>query len=269
VRARISYSLAPDLPALELVCADYEAQRFRSHWHAGFTIGAVTRHAQGFRCEGVEWTAGADELIVLNPMQVHDGYSLGTGWSTRMVYLPEQTFAHMLGAEAGAAGTIGRFERPVLRDAALHALFVAWHRAMDGACGVAENALTRSLFRRLGLALTASAHASPTAHDAARSERLGALAGEGSHAADERAAPASRSTTWRRSKRELGLAPKVLTSQLRLIAAKRMLAEGASVVDAALECGYHDQSHFSREFAAAYGITAGQFRRVQQDRQRG
>jgi AraC-like DNA-binding protein len=51
--------------------------------------------------------------------------------------------------------------------------------------------------------------------------------------------------------------------RLRLVSAKRLLAAGAAVADAALDCGYLDQRHFTRQFAAAHGMTPAQFRRVQ------
>ena len=73
----------------------------------------------------------------------------------------------------------------------------------------------------------------------------------------------SRYGAWRRVRNELGLAPKPLLSQLRLMSAKERLARGSPVIEAALDSGYHDQSHFSRQFAAAYGMTPAQFRRVQ------
>lgn len=270
MRAKVTYGLAEDVPALELVTADYQAQRFREHWHAGFTVGVVTQHAQGFHCDGVEWTAGHEDLIVLNPMQIHDGYSIGTGWSTRMIYLPEETFAHLLGVQGGEEGSIGRFAHPVIRNPTFRDLFLAWHRAMDWAPNVDENPLTQPLFQRMRGALISPLKSEisknePAIRSSGLTQRLGELAKrEHPLLAEFNASLAcSRSTSWRRTKRELGLAPKAVMSQLRLIEAKRMLAQGATVIDAALECGYHDQSHFSREFAAAYGITAGQFRRVQ------
>lgn len=270
MRAKVTYGLAEDVSALEFVTADYEAQRFREHWHAGFTVGVVTQNAQGFHCDGVEWTAGPGDLIALNPLQIHDGYSLGTGWSTRMIYLPEETFAQLLGVQGGEDGSIGRFACPVIRNPQLGELFLAWHHAMDRAPSAHENSLTQPLFQWMKGALISpekpgSARNEPAIRTSGLTQRLIELVkSEHPSLAEFNASLAcSRSTSWRRTKREIGLSPKAVMSQLRLIEAKRMLAQGATVIDAALECGYHDQSHFSREFAAAYGITAGQFRRVQ------
>jgi AraC-like DNA-binding protein len=50
---------------------------------------------------------------------------------------------------------------------------------------------------------------------------------------------------------------------MRLVRTKQRLKCGVPIVEAALEAGYYDQAHFTRQFAAAYGMTPAQFRRVQ------
>ena len=45
----------------------------------------------------------------------------------------------------------------------------------------------------------------------------------------------------------------------RLAHARRLLAEGKSATWVAFECGFADQSHFSRRFKVCYGLTPGAF----------
>jgi len=55
--------------------------------------------------------------------------------------------------------------------------------------------------------------------------------------------------------REFGLPPHAYHMQLRLAQACEGLASGLSVSTVAYECGFADQSHLSRKFKQAYGLT--------------
>jgi AraC-like DNA-binding protein len=49
----------------------------------------------------------------------------------------------------------------------------------------------------------------------------------------------------------------------RLDRARRMLAQGTSLADAAFACGFADQSHLTRQFRRAFGVTPGRWRALQ------
>ena len=59
--------------------------------------------------------------------------------------------------------------------------------------------------------------------------------------------------------KEFGLPPHAYATQVRLLAAKRMLASGQSAATAAAAVGFYDQSHLNRLFKRAYGITPGAY----------
>ena len=54
---------------------------------------------------------------------------------------------------------------------------------------------------------------------------------------------------------EFGLPPHAYHVQLRLAAACEFLAQGARIANVAHDCGFSDQSHLSRKFREAYGIS--------------
>lgn len=56
-----------------------------------------------------------------------------------------------------------------------------------------------------------------------------------------------------------GLPPHAYQIQARLRKARGMLKAGSSVLDSALSCGFHDQSHFHRHFRKSMGITPGDY----------
>jgi AraC-like DNA-binding protein len=59
--------------------------------------------------------------------------------------------------------------------------------------------------------------------------------------------------------RTYGLPPHAYQLQLRLAEAKRQLAAGRPPAEAAAAIGFADQSHLTKRFKGAFGITPGQF----------
>lgn len=63
----------------------------------------------------------------------------------------------------------------------------------------------------------------------------------------------------RRFRHAFGLPPMEYVSLCRIAAAKDMLATGASIADAAVNCGFSDQSHLTRVFKQYVGLTPGAY----------
>lgn len=270
MRAKVHYWLAPDAPSVEMIAADYVAQRFAPHWHLGFAVGVVNRNMQRFRADGRDWVVGPGDLILLNPGQVHDGSSLHPdGWSSRMAYIPEAAFFGLTGLSCVDDRSPLRFTTAVVNHPALAARVAEWHVASESPFAGRPVLSTAAILTDVGrlmrpMAGPASA-TDPSAVSFELSERLRRLSDAGPQALRDACAEfeAPRTTSWRRMRHQFGLSAQPLLTHLRLVHAKRMLSAGRPVLDTALDIGYHDQSHFTRQFAAAYGMTPAQFRRAQ------
>lgn len=59
-----------------------------------------------------------------------------------------------------------------------------------------------------------------------------------------------------------GLTPLRYLTKIRLEAAIQMMASGQQIADAAIACGYSDQSAFARRFKAATGMAPREYRRI-------
>ncbi len=66
-------------------------------------------------------------------------------------------------------------------------------------------------------------------------------------------------TMIREFKKIYNTTPSAYHLQLKINTAKKMLEERNDIVNIALDAGFYDQSHFSREFKNAYGITPLQY----------
>src|SRR5690606_38050244 len=59
--------------------------------------------------------------------------------------------------------------------------------------------------------------------------------------------------------RDVGMPPHAYVTRARLREARRLLRAGETPASVAAAVGYVDQSHLTKRFRAAYGITPGQF----------
>ncbi len=69
----------------------------------------------------------------------------------------------------------------------------------------------------------------------------------------------SRFHLMRTFRRDVGLSPHAYLTQIRIEVAKRLLSEGASIMDVASDIGFTDQSHFTCHFKRITGVTPGQY----------
>jgi AraC-like DNA-binding protein len=63
-------------------------------------------------------------------------------------------------------------------------------------------------------------------------------------------------------RRVVGISPHAYQVHLRVDLARRMLAAGAAVADAASAAGFFDQSHFHRHFRRLHGVTPARYRNL-------
>ena len=70
----------------------------------------------------------------------------------------------------------------------------------------------------------------------------------------------SRFHLLRAFRQEVGVTPHAFVTGRRVARAKRLLAGEDALTTVALDCGFYDQSHFSRTFKAWTGVTPGQYR---------
>jgi AraC-like DNA-binding protein len=71
----------------------------------------------------------------------------------------------------------------------------------------------------------------------------------------------SRYTLYRVFRSAFGLSPGDYQRQLRLRAARRLLASGRGPAAVAAEVGFADQAHLTRWFVRTFGVTPGAYRR--------
>lgn len=243
--------------------------RFARHTHEQFGIGVLERGAQRSASGRGEVEAVAGDIITVNPGEVHDGVPLddrGRAW--RILYFDPGVLAPVCQEIDESGRAAGEFTLPVLRDGATAATLVQLFDAIT--CG-SRNAPTDAALHRESLLLMVIARAmdEPSLHQGDR-PRVAQTPSSIVHALaridDDPAAPValddlaaasglSRFQVLRAFTRATGMTPHAYLVQRRIDLARRLMASGLALVDAAAESGFADQSHMTRVFVRKYGLS--------------
>ena len=253
------------IPGVEAVVSD-TAYVFPRHTHEQFGVGVITRGAQKSLSGRGMVEAGRGDTITVNPAEVHDGAPIGdAGRSWKMLYFAPSLIAQAArDVSEGNAGTY-EFSRPVIRHAGVANLF--------GELFVAVTADVRreAAFRgeELLLRLVPALMREQIGLDRSRSIPHGVVKAK-QRVDDDPAMPVTLSDLARASGlsrfqllrgfvRLTGLTPHAYIVQRRVNAARGMIARGTRLAEAALACGFADQSHMTRIFVRKYGISPGAY----------
>lgn len=258
----------PDgLDGVEALHARFVHHAYRPHSHPTWTVAVVERGAARFTVDASDERAGSGELFVLEPEAVHTGMAaVREGWQYKVLYIePEllSTWAeHDEPAPRAARWTV--FRDAALRDALLHAhrllaeeppglaVDQAVLRAVEGlrphlrpgpphpGRGRSEHAAVRR----------AVAHLSERFAERVPLAELAAVAG------------LSRFELVRRFGAQIGLTPHAFQTNLRIARARELLAAGSPPAAVAAACGFADQSHLTRTFRVAVGVTPARYARA-------
>lgn len=228
------------------------------HTHDQFGIGVVLQGVHDSASGRGDVRALPGDLVTVNPNEVHDGRPVwGALRAWRMLYLDPPVIvrhAALLGVSPGS-----EFHHPVLGAHGAARAFARLHAALlapEGRDDAAEQALLEVLAELFG-ACHATGAAPPAALRRA-CERIDA-APQAPVALEDLAREAGLSP-WhflRLFKSQTGLPPHAYRLQRQLQRARRDLLAGRPIAQAALDAGFHDQSHFTRHFVRAYGLTPG------------
>lgn len=260
----------PALGGVSCLSARYLNHSFAPHAHDTFVIGVLESGATTVRCESEAVTVGVGDLLVINPGAVHSATSAcADGWVYRAVY-PSLSLVESVLADAGGGGA-GYFERTRFDEPALAVVvrqLVARLTVEQSALGQ-EETVVELIHRVWCRARPAATPPVLTARGRHRVARAKELVDAGTHDAPAHAPPSlgaladaagmSRFHFIRAFAREYGRTPYAYVLERRVHEARRLLDGGTRIVDAALACGFADQSHLTRHFKRIVGVTPGAY----------
>lgn len=247
--------------------AFFRGYAYDPHRHDTYAFGLTLSGVQSFDYRGARCDSLGGQAIVLHPDEVHNGRSgIESGFRYRMLYVEPRLIRQAMG-EGGHA--LPFISTAVSQEPRLVAAIARALRDLDQPF---DPLAADDVVERLAQALLAL----DPAAGSAGSSRLDATMLERArdyldiHAAE--AVDSSRLETLtgldrfalaRQFRAAFGTSPYNYLVMRRLERARRMIAEGAALADAAFACGFADQSHFTRQFRRAYGVTPGRWRALQ------
>lgn len=260
---------ATPLDGVTLMHAHFREHSFDRHSHETFGLGVTFGGTQVFRCRGSTHASRRDHVLTFNPDEAHDGHGGDPGgFRYAILYIEPARLAEWCADGAQPGG--GRFFRqPLVHDprgaARVAAVIDAMSQPGEALRAHALASETVSwLMRRHGADGAASSR-TPSApwldgvrdwlearyRDDVRIDDLAAIAG------------VTRVHVTRAFTRRYGTPPHVMLNAIRLRHAMRALRAGGTIVEAALDSGFADQSHFSRRFKGAVGLSPAAWRAQQ------
>lgn len=268
-REKTSFWRARRFRDMECMAATFVTHEFAPHAHDTFSIGAIEAGCQIASIRGEREHTGPGAIYLLNPGEIHDGApGLTGGYRYRMIYPEIALLTGILEDVTGRAvqGTPS-FSRQLLRDEELALDFQHAHRLVEEGADqlLAEEAMygvLASMFARYGsIILSPPAEAGRTGVGRARDYIAAHFSSEIGLEELASVAGLSRAHFIRAFRREFFITPHAFQTDVRIRHARRMLSEGASPTNAALECGFADQAHLTRHFKARIGVTPAVFRK--------
>lgn len=264
---------APDMirtgagaPGVERIAACFAGHAYDPHRHDSYAIGLTLGGVQSFDYRGARADGLAGCALVIHPDERHDGRAGAEGgFAYRMAYVEPRL---VLEAGRGRLGALPFLRDPVSRDARLVAAVRALLDDLDVPLEpLAADAALADLADAL-VALDPSAAPRPARPGIAASlerarDRLAAQAGGAVRSEDlEALTGLDRFTLARHFRRRFGTSPYRYLVMRRLDAARAAIRAGASLADAAASAGFADQSHLTRQFKRAFGVTPDRWRRI-------
>jgi AraC-like DNA-binding protein len=231
------------------------------HWHDEYLICAITGGGGYTEYGGDAHFTPPGSLFLLPPGEVHSNYATDEGCSYSNVYLPVSRLARVLAQIDSRQTELAPF---VVEDHVLHGAFLAFCRQLEQAASQLQRDASYSYFFQLVLGRFAGAKV----EGGTKEQRAVQTAREflDAHFDQEIAlehlaqltglSPFHLNRTFRR---QVGLPPHAYQIQLRVARAKAMLRDGWPIAEVAHRAGFADQSHFTRCFKRAVGVTPGQF----------
>jgi AraC-like DNA-binding protein len=254
------------LKGLSLLCAELTDQEFPPHVHEALVVVVTEEGGASVRCGGRSETAQPASVLVCNPGEPHSGSMGGSRlWRYRGFYFEARALDHL--RSLLSISDQPYFRRGAIADASLARALLTLHRTMGSMTTdafQAQEMMARTMGHLYARHGDGKADAAPTGRNRLLLDRALAILQQRFREPlqlSDVAQPLDLSPFQLIGlfKREFGLTPYALLTQIRLNAACSLMKRGRSIAECATAAGFYDQAALSKHFRTRFAITPAQY----------
>jgi AraC-like DNA-binding protein len=246
-------------------------QPFPNHFHEYYVIGYMVSGERFLSCRNREYTLRQDDIILFNP---EDNHACAQSGDEPLHYLGinlAKPVMLKLVNEITGGKALPRFSSPVVSDQEIACTIQPLHDCMMRGSGEFEK---EELFL-LMMSLLLQRYCEPFEDHAAdcRKEIEDTCDYMDRHYAEpisleqlSMCAGLSKSALLRAFTKSKGITPYRYLQTVRVAKAKKLMEQGVSLIDTAMQTGFSDQSHFTKFFSMFIGLAPGVYRDIFRDK---
>ncbi|MBD1849456.1 AraC family transcriptional regulator [Leptolyngbya sp. GB1-A1] len=253
---------------LDLFQAQALHYRYARHSHPTYSIGLIEAGLGGNYYRGATHLAPPQSMILMNPEEVHTGYSAeGLPLTYQMLYPSVQLMEQIAGELQG--DRFPDFRIPVAQNQSLAEKFASLLHSLE----CSKDKFTQQCLLIDVLSLIITQHAGIKSRSIQSNQEHQAIGLIKEYLHDQYNTNISleqlaelthlnRSYLIRVFSKAVGMPPYTYLTQVRVEKAKELLRQGMSAAETAIAVGMADQSHLNRHFKRIVGVTPGQYRHI-------
>ncbi len=252
---------------IEAYCFEGTRQPFPNHFHDYYVIGFVEAGERCLSCKNRDYTIRQGDIVLFHPYDNHECAQNGGGtFDYRGINIPGDTMLS-LAEEITGERSLLKFSQNVIVDGELSLYLKTLHQMILSG---GERFEKEELFFLL-MSMLAERYGQPLVKETSvyQEEIETACRFMEEHYAEHIAleqlcacSKLSKSTLLRVFTKVKGVTPYRYLQSIRIGKAKKLLENGASPVEAALQTGFADQSHFTNFFHTYIGVSPATYRRI-------
>ena len=256
---------------LEAYCFEGIVQPFPNHFHDYYVIGCIESGNRFLSCKNQEYHVKPGDILVFNPNDSHGCIQSGEGtFSYRGLNISGETMLDLAEEITGRRELPG-FSQNVIEDQEVNGYFLALHREiMEGSKDFEKEEMLLLLIAAL---IEKCGQPFEKGIPECRKEIETACAYMEQHFTEHitleqlcKCSGLSKSTLLRAFVKSKGVTPYRYLQAFRVGKAKGFLENGIMPVQAAVQAGFSDQSHFSNFFHMYIGLSPAAYRQIFRNR---